>query len=132
MGEVDAATTVTNWWIGVMLKQLWRSAPWQRVQRLLVTIWLFLVARLGITFGFFLTLLVSVYITQSTAMRFGCKKPGKPPRPKTGGPVRGWWTPYIFVYDRLTNLVKMSEEIRMGLKGILAKNQVVRRRAGRT
>eukprot|EP00957_Ditylum_brightwellii_P208555 15358007-Ditylum_brightwellii.AAC.1 len=51
-------------------------------------------------------------------MRFGRKKTGKPPRPKTGSPVRGWWTPYIFMYNRLTNLIKMSEDIRTGLKDI--------------
>eukprot|EP00957_Ditylum_brightwellii_P121720 9282793-Ditylum_brightwellii.AAC.1 len=50
-------------------------------------------------------------------MRFGGKKTGKPPRPKTGRSVRGWWTPYIFVYDRLTNLIKMSEDMRTCLKG---------------
>eukprot|EP00957_Ditylum_brightwellii_P091908 6998284-Ditylum_brightwellii.AAC.1 len=94
MGEVKATTTVTSWWIGAMLEQLWRLVPWRRVQRLLV------------------------YITQSAAMRFGRKKPGKSPRPKTGRPVRGWWTPYIFAYNRLTNLIKMPEDIRMGLKGV--------------
>eukprot|EP00957_Ditylum_brightwellii_P086491 6581119-Ditylum_brightwellii.AAC.1 len=93
MGEVNAATTVISWWVGAMLEQLWRLAPWRRVQYLLVMLWLFLVARLGITFGgltqaLVLTLLVSVYIIQSAAMRFGHKKTGKPPRPKTGGPVR--------------------------------------------
>eukprot|EP00957_Ditylum_brightwellii_P116895 8916915-Ditylum_brightwellii.AAC.1 len=51
-------------------------------------------------------------------MKFGCKQTGKSPRLKTGGPVRGWRTPYIFAYDRLTNLIKMSEDIRTGLKGI--------------
>eukprot|EP00957_Ditylum_brightwellii_P127871 9751335-Ditylum_brightwellii.AAC.1 len=39
-------------------------------------------------------------------MKFGHKKTGKPPRPKTGRSVRGWWTPYIFAYDRLTDLIK--------------------------
>eukprot|EP00957_Ditylum_brightwellii_P141031 10744485-Ditylum_brightwellii.AAC.1 len=24
MGEVNAATTVTSWWVGAMLEQLWR------------------------------------------------------------------------------------------------------------
>eukprot|EP00957_Ditylum_brightwellii_P084414 6419070-Ditylum_brightwellii.AAC.1 len=51
-------------------------------------------------------------------MRFDHKKTGKLPRPMTGGPVRGWWTPYIFMYNRLTNLIKMMEDIQMGLKGI--------------
>eukprot|EP00957_Ditylum_brightwellii_P097118 7396466-Ditylum_brightwellii.AAC.1 len=122
MGEVKAATTVTSWWVGVMLKQLWWSAPWGRVQCLLHALAIFGCAVRhtvrGLTQALFLTFLVSVYITQSAAMRLCYKKTGKPPRPKTGGPVRGWWTPYIYAYDRLTNLIKMSEDIRTGLKGI--------------
>eukprot|EP00957_Ditylum_brightwellii_P178540 13599975-Ditylum_brightwellii.AAC.1 len=62
-------------------------------------------------------------------MRFGCKKTGKPPRPKTGRPVRGWWTPYIFAYDRLTNLIKMSEDIRTGLKGIFGQKSSLEKKS---
>eukprot|EP00957_Ditylum_brightwellii_P195791 14916758-Ditylum_brightwellii.AAC.2 len=160
MGEVKVATTVTSWWVNAMLKQLWRLVPWRRVRRLLfyvailiswvlcvllmwiinpffncgVTLWLFLVAWLGITFGgltqaLFLTFLMCMYTTQSAAMRFGHKKTGKPPRLKTGRPVRGWWTPYIFAYGRLTNLIKMSEDIWIGLKGSFGQKSSVEKKS---
>eukprot|EP00957_Ditylum_brightwellii_P043848 3324640-Ditylum_brightwellii.AAC.1 len=68
---------------------------------------------------------MGVYVTQTAALRFGRKRRGKSPRLRIYGPVWGWWTPYIFVYDRMTELLELSKDIWTGVNGIFGCNQKI-------
>eukprot|EP00957_Ditylum_brightwellii_P044131 3348632-Ditylum_brightwellii.AAC.1 len=65
---------------------------------------------------------MGVYVTQTAALRFGCKRKGKPHRLRIYRPIWGWWTPYIFVYNRITELLELAKDIRTGVKVIFGCN----------
>eukprot|EP00957_Ditylum_brightwellii_P196824 14995644-Ditylum_brightwellii.AAC.1 len=65
---------------------------------------------------------MGVCVTHTAALRFGHKRKGKPPRLRIYGPIRGWWTPYIFVHDRMTEPLELAKDIWTGVKGIFGCN----------
>eukprot|EP00957_Ditylum_brightwellii_P112062 8545073-Ditylum_brightwellii.AAC.1 len=65
---------------------------------------------------------MGVYVTQTAALRFRRKRKGKPPRLRMYRPIWGWWTPYIFLYSRMTELLELSKDIRTGIKSIFGCN----------